>query len=374
MKSFLWLNEKLSFLDAFVLRGIGPVPKSIRISTSRNLEPHEWNDAGFTVERSGQDVHVKFVRPLNDLHIRIDLVGDLPDSVVVSPQAHRTLAAPEIAGLLKTKRIIFLGCARDCADQIDDAIATLASFGRHFRESGIAAFENDSTDATHEKLSRAAQRGALTLLHDSGLDRHFPKRTARLAHARNQLLQWAQAQGPVDYICFADLDGIVNGSMKAEGFMSNFATEGVWDGVFPVNDDFYYDVWTVRQKDLGCDNYMETAGRVDASIGKRLAKWIAGYSRQLDLRAMDGWLPVDSAFGGMSIYKYRAIAGQRFIGLDAAGMEVCEHVSVNLNIARNGGRLFINPQFVVAPAFGRDISGVDVPAGIWNSKHLPRRS
>jgi hypothetical protein len=372
MKSFLWVNEKLSFLDAIVLRDIGAVPRSIRILTSRSLEPHEWDDVEYTVDRSGRDVHVKFARPLNDLHIRIDLIGDIPGAVAVSPQLHRILAAPEITELLKTKRIIFLGCARDCENQIDEAIATLSSFGKHFKDSGIAAFENDSTDSTRDKLSRAAQRGALTLLHDSGLDRYFPKRTARLAHARNQLLQWAMAQDPVDYICFADLDGIVNSDMKVEGFLSNFATEEVWDGVFPVNDDFYYDVWTIRQKDLGYDNYMEVTGRVDASLGKRLAKWIAGYSRQLDLRAMEGWLPVDSAFGGMSIYKHPAIAGQRFVGLDPGGMEVCEHVSVNLNIVRNGGRLFINPLFVVAPVSGKEISGVDVPAGIWSSKHLPR--
>ena len=136
---------------------------------------------------------------------------------------------------------------------------------------------------------------------------------------------------------------------------------------------FYYDVWTIRQKDIGYDDFIEVMRRVDASIGKRLARWLAAHSRQLDLRAMDGWLPVDSAFGGMSIYKYRAIVDQRFIGVDAGDAEVCEHVSVNLNIARNSGRLYINPRFVVAPAFEADVAGLDMPAGIWSSRYLPPR-
>ena len=352
MKTFYLDNENLSFLEAVVLKDVASIPTNIRMLTSRNLIAHEWNDAAFTVTQAEPDICIRFDRPINDLHIRIDLAGELPEPVVLALLPYRGMNAPETTAHLRSMRIIFLGCARDCESRIDDAIAVLSKFGKYFNDCKIAVFENDSKDSTYQKLSLLAQRGELTLLHDSGLDRQFPQRTARLAYARNQLLQWAQAQGAADHICFADLDGIVNSSMNADGFLSNFSLAAVWDGVFPVNDDFYYDVYTMRQKDISNDNYAEAMGRVDASIGKRLARWLAGHSKLLDLRAMDGWLPVDSAFGGMSIYKYQAIISRRFIGLDADNNEVGEHVSVNLNIVRNGGRLFINPLFVIAPAFG----------------------
>ena len=52
---------------------------------------------------------------------------------------------------------------------------------------------------------------------------------------------------------------------------------------------------------------------------------------------------VRSAFGGLGLYRMSHAMRSRYVGLDAQGREVSEHVAFNEAIARDGGRLFIFP-------------------------------
>jgi hypothetical protein len=62
----------------------------------------------------------------------------------------------------------------------------------------------------------------------------------------------------------------------------------------------------------------------------------------------EDWIEVDSAFGGLAIYRRHALSRVRYIGLGEAGQEICEHVSLNSQIRSNGYRVFINPMLVNA--------------------------
>lgn len=373
MKTFYLENEPLHFLEGIVARNTPVRPMTVRTLSSRNLIPTDWNDTEFDLEYADREVRINFRRPVNDPHFRVDLAGDVPDTLVFNFRVHAGIEESALAPFLKSRRIIFLGCARNCEKHVKASILALSNLGAHFKDWRIGVFENDSTDSTHQALSRLSGRFGLTVLRESGVDEHIPLRTARIAYGRNQLLSWARTQGPADYLCFADLDGIVNQDLSVEGFLSSFRYEAVWDGVFPVNDDFCYDIYTVRQKDIAARDYRKAMEAVDASIGKDLARWLEGHSKLLDLRGMAGWLPVNSAFGGMGLYKYRAIIDGRYVGLDSGNDEVCDHVSVNENIVRRGGRLYINPEFVVVPfADPEDWKGA-VAGGYWNSRHWRRR-
>ena len=60
------------------------------------------------------------------------------------------------------------------------------------------------------------------------------------------------------------------------------------------------------------------------------------------------WIEVNSAFGGIGIYKYEDIKNN-FYDLTPSKSEYeyeCEHVNFNNRIIENGGRLFINPGFI----------------------------
>jgi hypothetical protein len=58
------------------------------------------------------------------------------------------------------------------------------------------------------------------------------------------------------------------------------------------------------------------------------------------------WIEVDSAYGGISIYRKVAIEGAEYSGW--SGHPTCEHVSLNAEIRSKGFRIFINPRFVNA--------------------------
>ena len=57
-------------------------------------------------------------------------------------------------------------------------------------------------------------------------------------------------------------------------------------------------------------------------------------------------LEVDSAFGGIAIYKVSIIGDCKYIGSYDDGTELCEHVPFHQCIKENGGKIYINTDFL----------------------------
>lgn len=60
--------------------------------------------------------------------------------------------------------------------------------------------------------------------------------------------------------------------------------------------------------------------------------------------ASSNWIEIDSAFGGFAIYRRNWFDLVGYVGVADDGEEVCEHVSFNTALRRNGAKLYINPQ------------------------------
>jgi hypothetical protein len=60
------------------------------------------------------------------------------------------------------------------------------------------------------------------------------------------------------------------------------------------------------------------------------------------------WIEVESAFGGLAIYKREALleSNGRYIGLNKNGEEIVDHASLHLGITQNGYKIFINPKLI----------------------------
>jgi hypothetical protein len=57
-------------------------------------------------------------------------------------------------------------------------------------------------------------------------------------------------------------------------------------------------------------------------------------------------IDVDSAFGGIAIYKLSAIpADCNYSGLKPTGEEDCEHVEFHKCLKKNGAKIYINTEF-----------------------------
>ena len=205
--SFSLSNEALTFVEALHLRF--PTEQAaavldLSVWASRALHPQRWEPLRCGLERQGEAWVARLSRPENFHQFRVDVHHLGP----VQPEALlQTLPPTPLEGLkqqLRGKHIVFLGCARDCATQVDASINRVAELGALFGRWQLLVFENDSTDGT---AARVMQRGAslpIELLQQPGLAAALPQRTLRLALARNRLLDRARALRP-DYICWLDM-------------------------------------------------------------------------------------------------------------------------------------------------------------------------
>jgi hypothetical protein len=210
--------------------------------------------------------------------------------------------------------------------------------------------ESDSSDGTPAALAALKARvpgfdfrslGALAARH--------PKRTDRIAQCRNAGLAWFEglraAGEPVSHLLMADLDG-VNDALTAEALASCWQRED-WDACMANQSGRYYDLWALRHPAWCPSDCWAEADFLSAhGVPRDRAIMAAVYQRMIEIDPAHDWIEVDSAFGGLAVYRAEAIAGLRYHGLDAAGRELCEHVPLHAAMRARGARLFINPRLL----------------------------
>jgi hypothetical protein len=117
--------------------------------------------------------------------------------------------------------------------------------------------------------------------------------------------------------------------------------------VFPANASLYYDIWAFRQEDICPDDYERRLNAMNTVLGMNpIFDLCLNNLQKLDFSKLTGWLPVDSAFGGMGIYKTRPFQFARYGGT-AGNYEACEHVSFHKKAVAGGAKLYVNPAFLV---------------------------
>lgn len=121
---------------------------------------------------------------------------------------------------------VIVGTARDCGPHLEACLAALRGVASRFSpqsaDVGYVFFENDSRDDSAEMLKAfcANDPARRELIIERDLDQELPKRTHRLAHARNALLARVAAKGwlpHLEVLIVADLDD-VNTTVSASGF------------------------------------------------------------------------------------------------------------------------------------------------------------
>ncbi len=326
----------------------------IRILASDTMSVEMMEDVRYSEEIEGGAPVLIFDAVRLCSFVAIEIL-DGSDVSVIGVLYEPMLEGGRLSAYLAQKRIVFLGCARDCEGSLGETIEVLGRLGRSFKSCEITIFENNSRDNTRGFLNVLASVGEITVIGSDATDPQFPRRTERIAFARNALLDWirVKARYVPDYVCWADMDGVLVKNFDDTGFYSCFKCPRAWEAVFPVADVFYYDIWALRHDYLCPNDYVKFMKNAPRSLGVDMAVAIGAYSRQLNLRSLKSWLKVDSAFGGMGIYVWSAISDKKYAGM-WEGEEICEHVPFNRSVGQSGGRLYINPDFVVSyPDFER---------------------
>jgi hypothetical protein len=292
-----------------------------------------------------------FRKPANYAHFKLNIIATPQIGNEIHPRF--TFITPQfdeifVRALTGKHRIVFLGCARNCHQSVMEAIELFELLGRNFADHQIAIVENDSTDGTDQILRDLHDSRRVNLIQYSGLDVFLPKRTQRLAFARNVLLSFARDTG-ADYFCVADLDGVL-GSASPElerGFLSNFLYEPAWDAVFPITAPGFYDLYAFRHGRLAQKDFELVSNQTPSVITYQdILEFQVGKFRKLKFETMRGWLEVDSAFGGMGIYKTSSFAWSNYFGSEG-DHEVCEHIGFHQKAALQGAKFYMNPEFII---------------------------
>lgn len=247
------------------------------------------------------------------------------------------------------EQILITGTVRNGAETLESEIKRLqAAFGCMEDIFWFVA-ESDSTDNTLTVLSKLAKSIPNFRFKACGnLSATMPMRTERIAHCRNICLEEIRtfpAYQNLEYVAVADLDNM-NNLLTAEGVKSCWQNDN-WDACFANQKGPYYDIWALRHPAWSPnDCWQQSAFLKQAGVRASEAKFASIYARMITLPANADWVEVDSAFGGLGIYRRSSMIISSYAGKTDSGTEICEHVPFHAGLRANGSRLFINPKLI----------------------------
>ena len=181
-------------------------------------------------------------------------------------------------------------------------------------------------------------------------DTFFPYRTQKLAHARNkyiEIFQRINKEKRIKFLVVCDLNNL-NNKLNLDSIRSceNIGIDK-WGALTANQSKFYYDIWALRHKywnDGDCwERYSELA-KIYSS--ENLALWDSVYSKMINIHPLLPPIEVESAFGGLAIYKSEYLANCEYLGVTSDMKQICEHVPFNKTFIKNGGKIYINPLLI----------------------------
>lgn len=249
---------------------------------------------------------------------------------------------------LSNKKIAIIGLARNIEHKINHIIDKLVDLGSIASSYKIIVFENDSTDNTKNLLNNKANKNKnIIILSENNNRPQFGPvkdrdRTNALAEYRNKLKDYvSQHLKEYDFTIVTDMDFV---DFSTEGCYNSFGwfaqlSEQI-DAISGNSFEFKY-VTSEKQKSLW--NYDSWAFRMNwwneipnyYSMTYYNMLWFGFFIMPPGLMP----IPVNSAFGGMTIYK-----NEYFINADYGG-EDCEHAVFHYNLKTKFPKfqLYLNP-------------------------------
>jgi FkbM family methyltransferase len=256
----------------------------------------------------------------------------------------------------------FALCARSVGPHLPGVLKNLESLAALYDRAGFVFIENDSDDDTKAQLRAWADAHAdATLIDLDGLEARGLKFTARMAVCRNACIDFIKASplAAFDHLIVLDADNVNRGRIDLEGFARGrdwLEREGA-AAVFANSRPFYYDIFALRHPTWCPGNPNDDVRQRPSDMDADKARQRYVHDRQILIPRTADPIEVQSAFGGMAIYRMADALPGVYVGLSPEGLQTCEHVSFNRDVARSGRRLYILPWMTV----GTERAGVRVP-------------
>lgn len=238
--------------------------------------------------------------------------------------------------------MIIAGCARNISQFWDNTEKSLQKIFDSLPDYKCWIIESNSQDNTLELLEKWAAKDSRRNVISLG-NLTEPSRPKRIGICRNKYMELAEPYfSEFGEMLMLDLDDSLGIEDNFKEQLATCFTRNDWDALGSNRRGKYYDIWALRSKVLGItydcwEMAMKKSERILTHDGFRYIdnrqKYV--YSHQKVYPETMPWILVESAFGGLAIYKTAAIKGRRYVG------QTCEHVSFN-----EGLRMYINTRLI----------------------------
>ena len=244
--------------------------------------------------------------------------------------------------------ILIVGVIRNGETSLYSSFKVLEESFYGFKEIQWLFIESDSDDNTLTILEQLADQVGNFRFISAGLLRdEIPQRTARIAYCRNIYINEILTNPiycNVDYVAVVDLDGI-NSDLTSQAVQSCWSRTD-WDVCTANQKHAYYDIWALRHPIWSPNDCWEQHSFMSRFFNANFSLVSCVISKMIEIPENSGWIEVDSAFGGLAIYRREVIFGQNYVGLNNAGTAICEHISFHKEIKNHSKRIFINPKLI----------------------------
>lgn len=256
-------------------------------------------------------------------------------------------------------KIVIAGCTKNSESYILSHLLRLVEVGKLFQTYNIIIYENDSTDNTCEVLTQFKKDNThFDFIHEENiierLKHNVHIRAQTIAHGRNRLLKViSHLYSDYDYMIMVDLDNVLE-RFNPKHILNIFNYSDVWDVLTANCINKYYDIWALRipssvwnqaihgkiwDRPLAHDCWYQIVDNVHPRI------CVKNYQKLIPLKFP--LIETVSSFGGLGIYKIKAIKGCKYDSFSLDGTPQCEHIEFHKGIVRNGGRIFICPSLLI---------------------------
>lgn len=228
------------------------------------------------------------------------------------------------------KNVIIAGCARDCSKYLPKVLNKIKELSKN-KNVYYIFYENNSKDNTLELLQNFVNNKKNAIVITENLN--IKRRTPRIAHCRNQILKHIfnnDLDKKYQYFINLDLDN-VNENLDIKSVNRCLNESNLWDIASINQKNYYYDLWALRtkHKNNNCWNW-------DICF-KTLDKWFPNIEKLKKKKKINTnlqYIPVLSAFGGLTIYKTYLLRNNWYSGEDKnkSSADDCEHVNFHIDI------------------------------------------
>jgi hypothetical protein len=267
----------------------------------------------------------------------------MPDNVLpVDPEFATQYAQVTADGAIKAtdSTVAIVGLARNLGDLLPETMRRIYETAHRFEDFRIIIVENDSTDGTKDYLSEWAAEDpdhVIVQMTDTGrpqLRGFEPQRMQAMAEYRNQCHDLVAKHYPqADYVIVLDTDAW--GGWSVQGVLNGIG----WHELLPqagglMSVSLFKHPGILVAGEVHWCHYDQFAFRW-FGWRQRLESWFSFWLPQPGAEP----LPVNSAFGGLGIYKTAAYLSSRYSSPDGD----CEHVHFHKMMKGKGWTIHLNP-------------------------------